>query len=252
MNQIKSLFKLIAISSKPVLYIFDFDGTLTELVEDPATAILKPERIDLLNQLSEFTNIKLAILSGRDLKTLKSLSLNKLNFNIILIGSHGAEFSQEATSNPARDQIDFFLSEVKKLEDFPLLDLEYKTLAIGVHYKRHPTPQDLVKKLYDIVQNIEGIRVQEGYAVFEVLPIDANKSNAIRILHETFPEHLLVCFGDDLTDDIAFQIINELQGLSIQVAQRFKSKAKYFIDSVEELYQFLNLINLNSKSELRK
>lgn len=225
-------------SNPRVLFIFDYDGTLTPIVPVPNDAILNQKSKNTLNQLADMPNTKVAILTGRSLKNLKELLGEGLSPNIMLLGSHGAEIGQEASANEYTP----YLNEIKEKYSLnPLLDLEEKTLSIAIHYKRYPDPDEIKKILYEESKNYKDLfRVQEGHKVFEFLPKDINKGKAMGYFHEKFPDFYLVFFGDDLTDNHGFLAIKELGGLSIQVDDRIKDPAaEFFIPSVENVYELI-------------
>ena len=51
--------------------ILDFDGTLSFLAQKPALAILPPETRKVLERLSQFSDCKITIISGRNIEDLQ-------------------------------------------------------------------------------------------------------------------------------------------------------------------------------------
>ena len=51
--------------------ILDFDGTLSFLAQKPALAIIPPESRKALERLSQFSDCKITVISGRDLEDLQ-------------------------------------------------------------------------------------------------------------------------------------------------------------------------------------
>src|SRR5262245_24530434 len=73
-----------------VLMCLDFDGTLSHIVADPATATLSPTLRAILQSLAARENISLAIISGRERTDL----LERVGIpDVIYAGNHGLEIS---------------------------------------------------------------------------------------------------------------------------------------------------------------
>lgn len=222
-----------------VLLIFDYDGTLTNLVKDHNGAILTDAEAELLNKLTKAPNTKVSIVTGRAITNLKMLLADRLNDEILLYGTHGAE-KGEAASDPS---IKATLDKIKEIFiNEAHIYFEEKPISLTIHYKEHPNREELKKRLLEVAEKYKDeYRVQQGHDVFEYLPKNINKGIAIRDLHNTHPGYLLVFLGDDLTDNFGFVEINELNGLSIQVGERIKEReAGYLIDRVEDTYALIN------------
>lgn len=234
----KELQEKLAQHSK-IIYIFDYDGTLTPIIEQRNEAILTVEQVETINQIHK--NHQVAIVSGRGLANLEELidrAAAKLDPNILLIGSHGAEISGIEPNLDFADSLESLASRLK--EEFDELDLEQKKISLAVHYRGYSDAEALLTGLNKIAKDYQDqFRVQEGFFVFEFVPKQINKSLAINFLHEQYPDHYLVYFGDDYTDCYAFDRVNELGGLSVQIENRIKSNAQLKIESVDDLY--LNL-----------
>ena len=68
--------------------ILDFDGTLSFLAQKPALAILPPETKKVLERLSQFSDCKITIISGRNIEDLQT----KVGVDgITYAGNHGLE-----------------------------------------------------------------------------------------------------------------------------------------------------------------
>ena len=76
------------LSDKSLLFLLDYDGTLTPIRESASLADLSKENKDLLNKLSKKPNCSVAIISGRSLEDIKNTVGVK---GIIYAGNHGLE-----------------------------------------------------------------------------------------------------------------------------------------------------------------
>jgi trehalose 6-phosphate phosphatase len=74
-----------------VLVAVDFDGTLAPFVTDPLQAKALPGGLEALRAAAALGGVTVAVVSGRDLATLASLTGIGPGDGITLIGSHGAQ-----------------------------------------------------------------------------------------------------------------------------------------------------------------
>jgi trehalose 6-phosphate phosphatase len=222
-----------------VLLAFDYDGTLTKLVKDHDGAILTDDEINKLNMLTKLSGTKVAIVTGRSVTNLTFLLNGRLNEEVLLYGTHGAE-KGSSVDDPL---IKAKLNKVKEcFINEPHIYFEEKPISLTIHYKEHSNREELKSRLLSKAKELEDeFRVQQGHDVFEFLPKHINKGIAIRDLHESHPGYYLVFLGDDLTDNFGFEEINKLSGLAIQVGERIKNGAAgYLIYSVEDTYNLID------------
>jgi trehalose 6-phosphate phosphatase len=128
----------------------------------------------------------------------------------------------------------------------PGLLLEDKLNTLALHY-RLAAKEDgelAVAQFLATVQTYQrrgvALEVLRGKKVVEVRPVGINKGKAIQSLlkqrdHTIFPLYL----GDDVTDEDAFQVLNE-RGLTILVADPPRgTAAQYYLRHPEEVLSFL-------------
>lgn len=235
------LFLEILNKNPKILFIFDYDGTITELVRDHNEAKLTNDETAILNKLSKTPNTKVSIVTGRALDNLKFLLANRLDESIMLYGTHGAEAGKAVTDD---EKVRKPLEEIRNLlKEEKNIFFEDKPISLTVHYKDHHDKDDLIFRLKRIAEiYTELFRVQQGHQVFEFLPKHINKGLAISDLHSKFKDFYPIFFGDDLTDNFGFKVINQINGLSVQVGERISEReAGYLIDKVEDTYKLINL-----------
>jgi trehalose-phosphatase len=88
------------------------------------------------------------------------------------------------------------------------------------------------------------VRVYRGKAVWEIRPdVRWHKGTAIRwVLRRMNAKHrtLVICLGDDRTDEDAFSVVNQLGGLSVFVGrQRTRTVARYWLKDPHEVQRWL-------------
>ena len=247
-----SASKILERKEKPVFF-FDYDGTLTPIVQEPGLARLSSQMKNILQQLAK--KYKVALVSGRERKDLES----KVSIpGIFYAGNHGFDISGPNISM-IYPQVKKYLPLIKNisksldksLSSIPGVIVEKKNMSVAIHYRqvsKEYLPK-LKKPLKDVLKgNIEHIRLLKGKKVIELLPnIEWNKGKAVlwimNVLELSWSDHKVFYLGDDTTDEDAFRILRT-RGTSILIAEKAtKSAADYRLSSPEEvkcwLEQFL-------------
>ncbi len=236
---------------KPVLFL-DYDGTLTPIVNRPEDAILSDDMRNLLRQLASRTTV--AIVSGRDRQDVKNfIRLDEL----IYAGSHGFDITGPNNMHMQLEEGKQALPELddaeqrleQELRDLPGTQVERKRFAIAVHYRN--AAEKHVPRIKEVAEHMAEsyphLKQSGGKKIIELKPdIDWDKGRALLWLLEnlglddssSFPIYI----GDDLTDEDAFHVLQD-RGAGVLVGEHGKqSKAKYRLESVDEVEQFLGRI----------
>lgn len=210
---------------RPVV-LFDFDGTLAEITDDPSSAGLVPGMAELLGALAPLCTV--AVLSGRELADIRSrVGLD----NIWYLASHGFDVVDAHGSHHENDTalaavaaFERAAAELREqLAEVDGINVENKRFGVAVHYRN--TAEDEVFRATAAVRQIakrDGFRVAEGRKVIELLPDVAwEKGKTIEwILHELSDDRsalIPVYVGDELTDEDAFDMVR-YHGIGILVA----------------------------------
>ncbi|MDT5357835.1 MAG: trehalose 6-phosphate phosphatase, partial [Mycobacterium sp.] len=194
---------------------FDFDGTLSEIVENPDSARLVDGAADALTSLS--AQCPVAILSGRDLADVRQrIGLP----GIWYAGSHGFELTgpdgahhqnaEAAASIPVLAEAAAELAD--QLGHIPGVVVEHKRFGVAVHYRN--ATRDRVGEVAAAVRSAgqrTALRVTTGREVIELRPnVDWDKGKTLRwvldyIRDNEGPGPLVpIYLGDDITDEDAF------------------------------------------------
>jgi len=234
-------------SMHPVL-LFDFDGTLVELASTPDQVKVKPITKYIIENLAKIFPV--GIISGRCLNELKELIAID---GIFYSGNHGVEVEGpglsfiEPNNSKFRNLILNLIEELKtKLSSYNPL-IEDKIYAVGIHY-RTIDPQRIndflfeVTKILDTPLNKNEIKILNGKKVIEVKPpVEWNKGDSVKIIMKHLKNDCApFYFGDDITDEFAFETVNELNGTSVLISNGNSStKAKFVLGSINELIGIL-------------
>lgn len=236
-------------STKDVVVLLDFDGTLSEIVADPAAATMRPDVERALTALAQQTPV--AVVSGRDLADLRKRVPVP---GIWYAGSHGFELvapdgtrhmpdvgvGTESVMADAAGELDKLLSEI------PGVLVEPKRFGVTVHHRNVAAAQvPMVVATVHEVGSRRGLRVTNGRKVNELRPnLDWDKGRALDwIVGELDVPALPIYLGDDLTDEDAFDAV-AADGIGVVVRSGESgdrsTAAGYALDSVPRVGEFLD------------
>ena len=204
-------------------YFLDFDGTLVELVDRPDAARVDADVREILATLTDATGGAVALISGR---TIADLEEHFGRSSVLMAGQHGAErISAQgqrlapAIAPSALDAAREFLRRV--LPTHKRLLLEDKGQSLALHYRLAPTMASFAHQAMRAAQHRapDGFVVTTGKCVVELRMGDRDKGDAIADYRREMPfQHRRPVFiGDDHTDEAGFEMINQLDGLSVKV-----------------------------------
>ncbi|MFP3395074.1 trehalose-phosphatase [Brevibacterium sp. SIMBA_078] len=233
-----------------LLLALDFDGVLAPLQDDPSTSRMVPESASAIAGLAGLPRTRVALVSGRDIATLRRLS--EAPDSAWLIGSHGAEAelgsdaARKGTSSLLRSpeltpaeaemlaaidtHLDAFEHTLPGADEHPgsaaamgAVDsgdadgpsdflIERKPYSRTVH-TRGIAPEAaaaLHEHATEVVAEFPDIRVIEGHDITELAVKQATKGDGIRLLARAGEPTAMGYLGDDVTDEDAFAAIDEL------------------------------------------
>jgi trehalose-phosphatase len=203
------------VSARRPAIFFDFDGTLSPIVEQPGAAALAPGADKALHALAALYPV--AILSGRDLADIRErVGIPGLWY----AGSHGFEMvgpdGQYHSNETAAQAIPLLEQAADELTDqlTPIAGVvvEHKRYAVAVHYRNAaPEAAATVTAAVHNVGNRLGLKATSGRMVAELRPdIDWDKGTTLEWIVDQMAgqEPLLPIFlGDDLTDEDGFDAV---------------------------------------------
>lgn len=223
----------------------DFDGTLVDLVDDPAAVRVGVATLDRLQDLQSEADGALAIVSGRRIADLDRF-LDPLRF--AAAGVHGLERRRgvgaavETLAGPevldaVRQQLTAALSSE------PRLQLEDKGTALVLHYRTAPDLEAEAKRLMQCaVAGRDDLVVMQGNRIVEVHPAGMDKGRAVEDLMRDAPfaGRMPVYAGDDVTDEFALARVEAAGGIAIKVGPA-TSVAPFRLADVAALHRWLGI-----------
>jgi trehalose 6-phosphate phosphatase len=197
-----------------VLVATDFDGVLAPLVQDPSTSRPLSGTVEDLTGLAALPRTYAAVVSGRDLATLTSLT-GLDGSEVTRIGSHGAESSTgEAVplGDAERAVLDGLVRELAQVAaGHPGTGLEHKPSAVVLHTRgMDPGAAGAAEEAAaQLAAGHDGVHVLRGKHVVEMSVLEADKGSAVQALRESLGASAVAYLGDDVTDEHVFARLGE-------------------------------------------
>ncbi|XP_017769006.1 PREDICTED: alpha,alpha-trehalose-phosphate synthase [UDP-forming] isoform X2 [Nicrophorus vespilloides] len=199
--------------------LLDYDGTLAPIAPHPDLAVIPTETKNILQRLSNISDVTIAVISGRNVNNVKDMVGIE---GITYAGSHGLEILHPDGSkfvHPMPRQYQGKVGELlKKLQEQVCKDgawVENKGALLTFHFRE--TPAHLREPLTSVAKKLiieAGFRAEDAHCAIEAKPpVEWNKGRAsIYILRTAFgvdwSERIRIIYaGDDTTDEDAMQAL---------------------------------------------
>ncbi len=211
--------RLAALARVPVLLVAsDYDGTLSPIVSDPTDAKPDREAMIALRSLADLPNTHVALISGRSLSDLASLS--QAPDHLHLVGSHGSEFDLDFANNLDPDASELKGKVEKELKqiagEHAGCSVEVKPASVAFHYRN--ADEDVagaaLKAVEDGPASWNGVHLKRGKMVVELAVVSTSKGTALHVIRSRVGASAVIFLGDDVTDEDAF---GTLQGPDLGV-----------------------------------
>ena len=236
---------VVATALPPVALFLDIDGTLLHLAPHPDAVVVDDDLRHLLDGLDRRLGGAFALVSGRALADIDRLFAPR---RFAAAGLHGLEWRLKGAGDAVllampRELRTQSVEIANRLAAFHGVLIERKGPAVAVHYRRAPEAEAHV---YLAAQEAlaalgPGYRLLEGHAVVELIPASASKGGAVRhfMAAAPFMGRQPVFVGDDVTDESAFAVVNELGGLSVRVGPEIPTAAQKRLADVAAVRSWL-------------
>lgn len=209
------------LSHRPAALLFDFDGTLSRLVDDPADAAIEQRSEAALKELTGLVDV-VGIVTGRAAADVQQ----KLDTSeLVVVGNHGLEWvvrgehQAHAAGVEAEAAVDAAMSEIRERIEHDHLSagviFENKRLSASVHYRMAPNQKQVGSVLVPLARRVaarHGLRITEGKFIVELRPTaEVSKGTAMAQLQRELGLNSIVFLGDDLTDVDGFVALRKLR-----------------------------------------
>lgn len=238
-----------------VWLFLDYDGTLVPIARTPDEARPDASLLELLTGLAELPTLRVVILSGRSLSSLRAVLPVP---SLTLAATYGIEIqmpgqgvvirSDPAHLRPVIEQVQSAWAQlVARRSGFLLED---KGLAVALHaLLADPSDADSVlpqaRSAAMRIITSDRFRILDGDRFLEVVPATAHKGQTVEWLldHQRSRDALLIYCGDDDRDEEAFAVVQRRRGISIVVGQtRHTTLATCQFSSPDALRGWLRLL----------
>ncbi len=205
-DQITQAWRESAVAQLPpaeVILVTDFDGTLAEIVQDPAAAQARPDAMQALSELVGRL-AEVIVLSSRapaQLEKLVPLS------GVRLIGDSGLAVPRRMQ----KEALDRFNAAASaRLEQIPGAWVEVKPASTAIHFRNTDMSGEQMLALLKPLLEYSPLEAAPGRRVVEVHARNAGKGPALAALLATEEPGGIVCFGDDENDRSLFETVSAL------------------------------------------
>ena len=199
---------------------FDFDGTLADLQAHPDAVSIDADVRSCLAALARGLGGAVAVVTGRPVA---EIDRQLAPLRLPVAGVHGAE--RRGPDGSLRRVATADLASARSLAEALVrehagLYLEAKPGALALHFRQAPELEDLcVETMAEAARRVEGMALMHGKMVIELKPRNAGKGLAVRAFLEERPFRLRRpwMFGDDVTDEAAFEVVLAQGGVAVKV-----------------------------------
>ena len=186
-----------------VVLVTDFDGTLADIVPDPAQTVARPDALLALSRLVRLL-ADVIVLSSRTNQQLEALVPIS---GVRLIGDSGLAIPRHAH----KEALGGFNSEVEVLlQRVPGAWLEVKPASSAIHFRNtNLGGEEMLAHLQPLIDG-RPLGAYLGRKVIEVHAPKAGKGSALAALLPGQDPGGVVCFGDDENDRSMFEYVSSL------------------------------------------
>ncbi|MDZ4831743.1 MAG: trehalose-phosphatase [Phycisphaerae bacterium] len=233
-----------AIARTPLLLVAcDYDGTLAEIVHDPARAFPNGDSLKGLQAIREVPWTSTAVVSGRSVADLAGfLGPFRPEYTV---GSHGAEWQQTgvALSSDERNRLTLVTGIIAAVvERWPGLRYELKPASVALHVRMADAAvaTQAIESAMERCASTPGLCVRKGSQVVEFMVVTANKGDAVRRARHAAGATGVIFIGDDLTDEDVFKSLTA-DDLGIKVGDA-ETAARHRVSGVPDVAEILQLV----------
>ncbi len=221
----------------------DFDGTLVEIAPSPGDIDVPEGLADRLRSLRDRLDGRLALVSGR---ALDDLETHLGPCELCRAGSHGASrFLHDGSrlGEAPEGLPDDAVAELRAYAEKHDLYYETKSHGGALHFRKSPEKREATLAFARDFAEGRELCVTSGKGVAEIVRHGATKEAAVEAFMaiKLFSGATPVFIGDDVTDEDGFAGAIEFGGFGVAVGDRISDKARYRLESVTAVHNWLEL-----------
>jgi trehalose 6-phosphate phosphatase len=215
--------------------LLDVDGTILDIAPTRQAVHVPVSLLHTLSQVSGQVGGALALVSGRRIDDLDHLFAP---LRLPAIGGHGAEIRHSGDSATyERHAPPLDPSHKKRIEEiatrYPGVLIEDKDYSVCLHYRLAPEGElEVIRDVFRACQSFDpdSYELLFGKAVVEVKAAGFSKGSAIRELmtYPPFAGRTPIFIGDDVTDESAFAVMPDFNGLAMSVGRKLPGIMRTF------------------------
>jgi len=231
------------LSRRPLLVVSDFDGTLSNIVNDPWGASILPLGRRALRTLAALDGVHVVVLSGR---SSHDVAARVRVGNVSYVGNHGMErgfvprrgrperlaADVDEASHDAVHAAERLADELPRVIREPWMIVEHKPPSIAIHWRQAPDIDAAAARVMAAVERLDPGHALErfpGRRVLELRPPGAvAKGEAFERMVEELKPRSVFLLGDDISDAMAFTALRRLRaaGVTDGVAVAVQARAE--------------------------
>jgi trehalose 6-phosphate phosphatase len=233
-----------ALTEKPILYVFDFDGTLAPISPDRDAVKIPYSVSEWLKELAK--RAPCTVVSGRALADLAPRVDGAVPY---LIGNHGIESplasidslhaAEEICAAWKRDIATCLAKILKSLGG----EVEDKRYSLTVHYRAQAKEAGARLAILTLLQQLTPapLLVAGKSSVNALPPGQGGKGLAVVALMVHLRQTGLFFIGDDETDETVFELTESL-AMSVRIGRKAESRARFYLNDQVEIEKVIRLL----------
>ena len=238
--------------NRPALFL-DMDGVLAPFAPTPEAVVPVARRTAVLRLLDERLGGRMAIVSGRSLSEIDRISGSSARS---ASGVHGLERRRRDGSLQSAQAAPGVRAAVAAFDAFaaerPGVIVEDKGVSAGLHFRQAPDAEVEATALAQRLIGETGLALQAGDKVLELKTPGSTKGTAIAafMAEPPFSGAVPIMLGDDLTDEDGFRAATALGGFGVLVGPERETAARWRLDDVDAVLDWLEAVADAQKDEV--
>ena len=233
-----------ALTNQPILYAFDFDGTLAPIHSDRAAAKMARSVGEWLKELAR--RAPCAVVSGRELG---DVSIKVAGTVPYVLGNHGIEsaltpkpllqWAEEVCSKWKMELADGMAGSIERLG----VEIEGKRYTMTFHFRNVEEPARVKSALMLLIEGLSPApRLIVGKSSINAVPPgEHGKGKAVERLMNHLKRTGVLFIGDDETDEDVFALPGGVV-MGVRIGPHSKSNAQFFLKSQDEVEQVIRFL----------